>query len=232
MHSGHHFRSEVTFHTLWYDFNMRRVFIIRKDLNLKPGKLAAMVSHCAEAYWTNLLKRNFKQANEDGLFEAFDGCYRFPVEVDSDIWDEYVNSIFTKTICECKNKEALQKAVDAANAANLVEGEDWGFINDRCLTDLTPENADGTCTIGIWFKPLADDIAHTISKKFKLYGVFDDKKTMRCWSVTCRDEHDAEHEVGVMCATADDAMKSAEKTLCEGKHIAAKAIAVKFVEKI
>ncbi len=30
---------------------MRRLFIIRKDLNLSPGKLAAMVGHCAEGYW-------------------------------------------------------------------------------------------------------------------------------------------------------------------------------------
>lgn len=29
---------------------MRRLFIIRKDLNLSPGKLAAMVGHCAEGY--------------------------------------------------------------------------------------------------------------------------------------------------------------------------------------
>lgn len=29
---------------------MRRLFIIRKDLNLSPGKLAAMVGHCAEVY--------------------------------------------------------------------------------------------------------------------------------------------------------------------------------------
>jgi len=46
---------------------MRRVFIIRKDLHLKAGKLAAMVGHCCEAYWTNLLKAAFKQAVEDGL---------------------------------------------------------------------------------------------------------------------------------------------------------------------
>jgi len=48
-------------------FNMRRVFVIRKDLHLKPGKLSAMIAHCAEAYWTNLLKNNFKQAVKDGL---------------------------------------------------------------------------------------------------------------------------------------------------------------------
>ena len=35
---------------------MRRIFIIRKDLHLKPGKLAAMIGHSAEAYFTNLLK--------------------------------------------------------------------------------------------------------------------------------------------------------------------------------
>ena len=37
---------------------MRRLFIIRKDLHLSSGKLAAMVSHCAEAYWTRLIKNN------------------------------------------------------------------------------------------------------------------------------------------------------------------------------
>lgn len=35
---------------------MRRVIVIRKDLHLKPGKLAAMVGHCCEVYWTNLMK--------------------------------------------------------------------------------------------------------------------------------------------------------------------------------
>ena len=34
---------------------MRRLFIIRKDLHLSAGKLAAMVGHCAEAYWTRLI---------------------------------------------------------------------------------------------------------------------------------------------------------------------------------
>lgn len=36
----------------------RRLFIMRKDLNMSPGKLAAQVAHCAEAYWTSKIRNN------------------------------------------------------------------------------------------------------------------------------------------------------------------------------
>ena len=61
------------------------------------------------------------------------------------------------------------KAKTIAEELGLVENMDFGFINDCCLTELTPENEDGTCTVGIWFKPLDDEIAHKISKKYQLY---------------------------------------------------------------
>ena len=55
----------------------------------------------------------------------------------------------------------------------LVENQDFGMINDACLTELTPEwideNGEGRCTVGIWFRPLQDEVAHSISKKFQLY---------------------------------------------------------------
>lgn len=187
---------------------MRRVFIIRKDLHLKPGKLAAMVGHCCEAYWTNLLKlspcvdnefdtllsedpwrpgqqavykhpdvcRKAKQAFKAGE-KYFKVKKQFPkdtvsitVEIPKDIWNDYVNSIFTKTICEARNLDNMKKrALPVIEELGLKEGSDYGYINDKCLTDLTPENKDGTCTIGMWFKPLPDEDAHKISKKFQLY---------------------------------------------------------------
>ena len=43
----------------------RRLFIIRKDLELSPGKLAAQVAHCAEAYWLKLI-RSWEDGQADG----------------------------------------------------------------------------------------------------------------------------------------------------------------------
>jgi len=152
---------------------MRRLFIIRKDLNLSAGKLSAMVGHCCEAYWTNLLKR----CSEEKLFSVSNDHIHLMVDVDKSIWHEYVLGIFTKTICEARNLNQLRKVEEYIAEVNselpegkkLVQKVDYGWINDKCLTELTPENPDGTTTIGVWFRPLPDEIAHHISKKFKLY---------------------------------------------------------------
>lgn len=188
---------------------MRRLFIIRKDLKLKPGKLAAMVGHCCEAYWTSAMKAGDVKDNEfktlpaaetygDGsrgpalykrpevfemskkAFAAGEDFFRFrpegsrltvtvSFEVPKDVWNDYVNGIFTKTVCECRNRAQLEKAAEAARGLRLSEGKDWGYIRDCCKTDLVPENPDGTTTVGIWFRPLPDETAHAVSMKFKLY---------------------------------------------------------------
>ena len=143
---------------------MRRLFIIRKDLHLSAGKLAAMVGHCAEAYWTNLIRNKLDfelKGSQDIIYTT--------IALDKNIYDNYINDKFIKTICEAKNLNQLLKARTMALELGLVEGIDFGLINDACLTELEPENEDSTCTVGIWFKPLDDEIAHSISKKYQLY---------------------------------------------------------------
>lgn len=194
---------------------MRRVFVIRKDLHLKPGKMGAMLGHLCEAYWTNLMKLSKVVDNEFITLPAREtygngkegpALYKHPdlyrlskeaydrgekhfttlrenprksvtvtMEIPKDIWEGYVNDIFTKTICEARNLNNLKTKIEpVVQELGLVEWVDWGYINDKCLTDLEPENEDGTTTIGAWFKPLPDDQAHMISRKFKLYGAFDE----------------------------------------------------------
>lgn len=137
---------------------MRRLFILRKDI-LKdcPGKAMAMVAHCAEAYWTNWFRKN---TDLNGFVEGW---------IDTDVFKQYINNSFVKTICEAKNLNHLKKAAIIAEEFGMSEGVDFGFINDNCLTVLNPENEDGTTTVGIWFKPLEDDVSHQISKKYQLY---------------------------------------------------------------
>lgn len=109
-------------------------------------------------------EKTFKYVSENS-----EKKYLLKQKIDKDIWDIYVNGIFTKTICEAKNLENLRKAEEAAKEIGLVEGIDYGYINDKCLTELEPENEDGTCTVGIWFRPLPYETSYSISKKFKLY---------------------------------------------------------------
>ena len=144
--------------------SMRRLFIIRKDLHLSSGKLAAMIAHCAEGYWIRLIENNISNA---------DGKPHVSFDLDKDIYDGYLCGRITKTVCEAKNLNKLLQARDMALALGLVENQDLGMINDACLTELTPEwideNGEGRCTGGIWFKPLEDEVAHSISKKYQLY---------------------------------------------------------------
>ena len=64
---------------------MRRLFIIRKDLHLSAGKLAAMIGHCAEAYWTNLIKNklNFELKGSKDIIYA-------TIALDKNIYDNYI----------------------------------------------------------------------------------------------------------------------------------------------
>lgn len=142
----------------------RRLFIMRKDLHLSPGKLAAQVGHCAEAYWTRMIRNKVVgQVMETGFYRT--EC----IDIDKDMYEQYINGRFVKTICEAKNKNHLLKAKTMANEMGLVENVDYGLIYDACYTELEPEEENGTTLTGIWFKPLSDEVAHQISKKYQLY---------------------------------------------------------------
>ena len=153
---------------------MRRLFIIRKDLHLSAGKLAAMVGHCAEAYWTRMISDNvigevFQGTGNGQQFMKPENKYKVSFDIDKDVFEDYIHGTFTKTVCEAKNLNHLLKVRALTEELSLTENTDFGFIHDKCLTELKPENEDGTCTVGVWFKPLNEDIAHKISKKYQLY---------------------------------------------------------------
>ena len=148
---------------------MRQVIIARKDLNMSPGKLAAQVAHASWAFLSNGIRKCLPNAK----FDDYEGKYHFKLSLDKTIAEEWFGGIFTKTICEAKNKNQLLKAKEIAEELGMVEGKDFFLIKDACNTELTPEEIDengiGRTLTCIGFKPLDDEIAWKISKKFQLY---------------------------------------------------------------
>ena len=140
---------------------MKQVIVARKDLNMSPGKLAAQVAHASMAYFTRWLA---DKADLDGHIDAW---------LPENILKEWIQGTFTKVVCEAKNRNQLVKAVTIAEELGLKEGEDFFLIKDNCNTELEPEEVDengvGRTLTCIGFKPLEDEMANKISKKFQLF---------------------------------------------------------------
>lgn len=147
---------------------MRQIIIARKDLNMSAGKLSAQVAHASLAFLSNEIRN---------CGNVIGGSLPDYVEVNlilrKDVYEQWFNGIFTKTICEAKNYNQLMKAKTIAEELGLREGEDFFLIKDACLTDLEPEEVDengqGRTLTCIGFRPLDDETAWKISKKFQLY---------------------------------------------------------------
>ena len=151
---------------------MRQLIIARKDLQMSPGKLAAQVSHASMAFLTNMIRNGGRQHRGSVDAEKPDR-YEIFIEMPVDIYDQWIQGIFTKTVCEARNRNHLMKAVTMAEEQGLKENQDFFLIRDNCLTELEPEEVDengvGRTLTCIGFRPLPDDMAHVISRKYQLY---------------------------------------------------------------
>lgn len=140
---------------------MKQLIIARKDLNMSAGKLAAQVSHASMAFISTTIRNNTKYDNSMNFLP----CHFL---IQKEMYEEWFQGSFTKIVCEAKNKNHLMKVVEAAKAMGLIEGRDFFLIKDNCLTELEPEE-DGRTLTCIGFKPLPDETAKKLSKKYQLY---------------------------------------------------------------
>jgi PTH2 family peptidyl-tRNA hydrolase len=151
---------------------MRQLIIARKDLQMSPGKLAAQCCHASLAFLTSKLRDKDKMLRTTNAVTGEDG-YATEIFFNKDIYEEWIQGVFTKTVCEARNRNQLMKAVEIAKELGLQEGEDFFLIKDCCLTELNPEEVDengvGRTLTCIGFRPLPDELAHQISKKYQLY---------------------------------------------------------------
>ena len=140
---------------------MKQIIIVRKDLQMSPGKMSAQVSHASMAFLSHWIRNNI------------DSDYNVNAKFDSDIYDKWIKGIFTKVVLEAKNKNQLLKAIDKAKELGMVEGKDYFIIKDNCLTELEPEEIDengiGRTITCIGFKPMKNEVIDQIGKKYQVY---------------------------------------------------------------
>lgn len=77
---------------------MRQIIIARKDLNMNPGKLAAQVAHASLAFISNAI-RNCVECS------SLSQNYLISLKIPKDVYEQWFCGIFTKTVCEAKNRK-------------------------------------------------------------------------------------------------------------------------------
>lgn len=143
---------------------VKQIIIVRRDLNMSPGKLAAQVSHASMAFLTNKLRNAQKYMRVNSQTEIVIN----DVVIESWVYNNWIDDAFTKVVLDAKNKGRLEWAIRKAEELGMKEGEDFFLIRDNCLTELEPEDDDGRTLTCIGFKPMYQHEIGPISKKFQL----------------------------------------------------------------
>ena len=134
----------------------KQIIIVRKDLNMSHGKMAAQVSHASMAFLSWFIRDN---ADLDGHVDGW---------IDEGILHNWIEEEFTKCVLQAKNKNQILKTKTMAEELGFSEGKDFWLIRDNCHTELEPEE-DGRTLTCIVFRPMDSEVIDQIGRKFQLY---------------------------------------------------------------
>ena len=148
----------------------KQIIIVRKDLNMSIGKICSQVSHGSMAFLTWMIRNNINSQVRplQRLFSGTGDYETYPITIDKDLYEQWINGEFTKCVLQAKNKNQLLKAKIMAEELGMKEGKDFFCIYDNCHTELEPEEDGRTLTV-IGFKPMDSEIIDKIGRKYHLY---------------------------------------------------------------
>lgn len=147
----------------------KQIIIVRKDLNMSAGKLAAQVSHASMAFLTNTIRNEWSKNTTYYKCNEYNTYYSVELEFEQELFEQWIIGEFTKCVLKAKNKSQLLKAKTLAEEMGMTENEDFFCIYDNCRTELTPEDNGRTLTC-IGFKPMDSEVIDKIGKKYQLYS--------------------------------------------------------------
>lgn len=105
---------------------VKQYIIIRTDLNMSPGKIAAQAAHASMKVFFDKMQW---LAGSNELWTSCDGRYIFSASMEESLW---ISGIFTKITKKVKNESQLLKVYNQAKDAGL----NVSLIKDKGLTEL------------------------------------------------------------------------------------------------
>lgn len=157
----------------------KQIIIVRKDLHMSAGKMAAQVAHASSAFLVNMIRDNvigeiFHGPGHVGEFMKPVGVYRIDsFDIDKGIFEEWLDGEYLKAVLQAKSRNNLLKAKTMAEELGMEEGKDFFLIRDNCHTELEPEEYDetgqGKTLTCIGFVPMDAEKADIIGRKYHLF---------------------------------------------------------------
>lgn len=103
--------------------NYKQVIVMRKDLGMRKGKIAAQAAHAC-------LKVFFDQHSVDDVI--LPNYKKVSFNIRNDIYNEWISKIFTKVCVSVKSEEELLDIYNKAHKSNLL----CSLIKDSGLTEF------------------------------------------------------------------------------------------------
>jgi len=113
----------------------KQVIIIRKDLNMRKGKMVAQGAHASIAVIFNYMFPNYQSSEmsiKNGFLEPHKFCIKLPDGETGDNMKTWMTGIFKKIVVGAEN---LQEMVDAYQEAKK-QGIPCSIIEDAGLTEF------------------------------------------------------------------------------------------------
>ena len=133
----------------------KQVIIIRKDLNMRKGKMVAQGAHSSFKVFLDLCEKGVIFDDEQGEMQKFTFYYKAGTS-----WDEWLNGLFTKICVSCKDEQELEELYKKAKEKNLP----CSMIVDSGLTEFNGTPTKTSISIG----PANSDDVDEITKHLKL----------------------------------------------------------------
>lgn len=140
----------------------KQVIVVRKDLKMKAGKLAAQVSHAAMAPLSNKLRQTGNVCEDDDVDVVLTATFN-PDDEHDKAFLEWLKGSFTKVVLEIENEQELLDLIAEADLADVpfVKIEDEGRTVFNGVKTLTCAS----------FGPCYSDILDELTGHLKLYNV-------------------------------------------------------------